>query len=150
MDIRNTKHQMFIVCQPFYICMVYIQSNFNRINSVTHKSKSESKKMPIFSKKFDPKSIPQRGKRDASCTQIHEKLDDFNVIKLNLTNKKELKFVDGKWILNHQQANTVDVTVMRKRLQKLEEENNLNRIKVEILLDMLTENLAELNILRDQ
>lgn len=105
--------------------------------------------MPIFSKKFDIKNIPQRGKRDSSCVQIQEKLDDFQVIQMKLTNKKKLKFIDGTWIVTQQPTDADDVTMMRKRLQKLEEENNLNQIKVDILLDMLTENLTELKILRD-
>lgn len=106
--------------------------------------------MPIFSKKFDLKSIPQRGKRDGSCPHIQEKLDDFQVIQINLMNKKKLKFVDGTWILGQQSGDVDDVMAMRKRLQKLEEANNLNQIKVDILLDMLTENLSELKLLRDK
>ncbi|XP_031618137.1 protein chibby homolog 1 [Contarinia nasturtii] len=106
--------------------------------------------MPIFSKKFDIKNIPQRGKRDNSCAQIQEKLDDFHTIQLNLTNKRKLKFVDGTWIVTQQHGDADDITAMRKRLQKLEEENNLNQIKVDVLLDMLTENLAELKILRNK
>lgn len=104
--------------------------------------------MPIFSKKFDIKTIPQRSKRDGSCAPVQEKLDDFQVIQMNLTNKKKLKFVDGTWIVTQQPADSDDFIAMRKRLQKLEEENNLNQIKVDVLLDMLTENLAELKILR--
>lgn len=106
--------------------------------------------MPIFSKKFDIKNIPQRIKRDGSCPQIQEKLDDFKVIQINLMNKKKLKFVDGTWILSQQSGDVDDIATMRKRLQKLEEMNNLNQIKVDILLDMLTENLSELKILRDK
>lgn len=105
--------------------------------------------MPIFSRKFDIKPIPQRGKRDASCAHIQEKLDDFRNIQLNLTNKKKLKFVDGTWITTQQTADADDITAMRRRMHKIEEENNLNQIKVDILLDMLTENLAELKILRE-
>lgn len=108
------------------------------------------RKMPIFSKKFDIKNIPQRGKRDGSCVQWQEKLDDFHVIQMNLSNKKKLKFVDGTWMVTQKPADTDDFTAMRKRLQKLEEENNLNQIKVDVLLDMLTENMAELKILRDK
>lgn len=106
--------------------------------------------MPIFSRKFDIKNIPQRGKRDGTCPYIQEKLDDFQNIQLNLTNKKKLKFVDGTWIVTQHTADADDITMMRRRLQKLDEENNLNQIKVDILLDMLTENLAELKILRDK
>lgn len=106
--------------------------------------------MPIFSKKFDIKSVPQRNKRDGNSSHIQEKLDDFQVIQLNLNNKKKLKFVDGTWIVAHQAADTDDITLMRKRLHKLEEENNLNQIKVDVLLDMLTENMTELKILRNK
>lgn len=106
--------------------------------------------MPIFSKKFDIKHIPQRSKRDASCVYIQEKLDDFQTIQLNLAHKKKLKFVDGIWIVCQQTSDADDFVSMQKRLHKLEEENNLNQIKVDILLDMLTENLAELKILRDK
>lgn len=103
--------------------------------------------MPIFSKKFDIKNIPQRSKRDGTSSHIQEKLDDYQVIQLNLANKKKLKFVDGTWIVT-QQGDLDDVIAMQKRLQKLEEENNLNQIKVDVLLDMLTENLSELKMLR--
>lgn len=106
--------------------------------------------MPIFSRKFDIKHIPQRNKRDSSCAHIQEKLDDFQNIQFHLTNKKMMKFVDGTWIVTQQSADADDITSMRRRMQKLEEENNLNQIKVDILLDMLTENLAELKILRDK
>lgn len=106
--------------------------------------------MPIFSKKFDIKLIPQRIKRDASCVHIQEKLDDFQTIQFSLAHKKKLKFVDGMWIVCQQTADADDFAAMKKRLHKLEEENNLSQIKVDILLDMLTENLAELKILRDK
>lgn len=107
--------------------------------------------MPIFSKKFDIKNIPQRSKRDGNCSHVQEKLDDFQTIQLNLMNKKKLKFADGKWIVSQiHGADADDVIVLRKKLQKLEEENNLNQIKVDVLLDMLTENLNELKILRNK
>lgn len=101
--------------------------------------------MPIFSKKFDIKNIPQRAKRDSSCTHTPEKLDDFHVIQMDLGKKRKLKFVDGTWIVSPQQSDGDDVTT-RKRLQRLEEENNLNQIKIDVLLDMLT----EINIQRDK
>lgn len=100
--------------------------------------------MPIFSKKFDIKNIPTRAKRHIECPQDHEKIDDIQSVQINLL-KKKMKFADGRWI---QQSDTGDIGVIKKKLQKLEEENNLKQIKVDILLDMLTENLAELDILR--
>lgn len=106
--------------------------------------------MPIFSKKFDIKSIPARNKRyNAGCPQIQEKLDEYRTIQINLTRKK-LKFIDGTWILTQNSADVDDVGALKRKLQKLEEENNLNRIKVDVLLDMLTENLSEMNLLRNK
>lgn len=37
---------------------------------------------------------------------------------------------------------------LKQEMQQLKEANNLNQLKVDVLLDMLTENLAELNTLR--
>lgn len=106
--------------------------------------------MPIFSKKFEIKSIPPRGKRqNINCPPIQEKLDDFYTININL-NKKHLKFVEGTWIQTQQSTyDTDDITTMKRKVQKLEEENNLNQIKVDVLLDMLTENLSELSVLKN-
>lgn len=103
--------------------------------------------MPIFSKKFDIKTIPQRAKRYTNCPQIQEKLDDIQVIQINL-NSKRIIFDNGIWDLCQPGAEPSDIGNVKKRIQKLEEENNLKQIKVDILLDMVAENLAELNILR--
>lgn len=106
--------------------------------------------MPIFAKKFDIKSIPARSKRyNNGGPQIQEKIDEYRTIQINL-NKKKLKFIDGTWILTQNSSDIDDVGALKKKLQKLEEENNLNQIKVDVLLDMLTENLSELNILRNK
>lgn len=106
--------------------------------------------MPIFSKKFYVKAIPVRTKRQNNFPQMQEKLDEYQSIQITLNNKKKLKFIDGTWMLTQHTADTDDITVMKRRIQKVEEENNLNQIKVDVLLDMLTENLAELNILRNK
>lgn len=104
--------------------------------------------MPIFSKKFDIKSIPPRNKRNnANGAPIQEKIDEFGDITLNL-DKRKLKFVDGTWMLTQSDCSTDEVAELKRKIQKLEEENNLNQIKVDVLLDMLTENLSELNLLR--
>lgn len=104
--------------------------------------------MPLFSKKFDVKPIPARGKRNGvDCPPIQEKIDDIDNISLYL-GKQQAKFVDGSWILSSNGSNADDFVAVKRKMQKLEEENNLNRIKIDVLLDMLTENLAEVNVLR--
>lgn len=102
--------------------------------------------MPIFSKKFDIKTIPPRAKRYSSGPQVQENLDDIQTLQINL-NKKKLKFVDGVWLVSHQCG---DIHIIKKRIQKCEEENNLKQVKIDILLDMLSENLAEMNLIRNQ
>lgn len=105
--------------------------------------------MPIFSKKFDVKTLPSRGKRHAvNCPSIQEKLDDYETISVNLSGQRQLKFVDGEWLLTQSSYNVDDISALKRKVHKLEEENNLNQVKVDVLLDMLTENLAELNVLR--
>lgn len=102
--------------------------------------------MPIFSRKFDIKNVPARAKRQMNCPQIDENLNDYRAIQLHL-GKKRLKFVNGSWIGQHiSEPDNADG--MKRDLQRLEEANNLNQIKIDVLLDMLTENLAELNRLR--
>lgn len=103
--------------------------------------------MPIFSKKFYIKTIPPRAKRHPSGPQVQEKLIDIQTLQINL-NKKKLKFVDGSWLVSNQCGDMDDISVIKKKIQKLEEENNLKQVKIDILLDMLSENLAELNVIR--
>lgn len=111
--------------------------------------------MPIFSKKYDIKTIPARAKRqNINYPLIHEEPNDLNNISLTL-NKNTYKLIDGQWISsNHQNgsmtgANDEDVTAIKKRLRRVEEEHNLQQLKIDILLDMLTENLNELNVLKN-
>lgn len=104
--------------------------------------------MPIFSRKFDIKSVPARSKRQINCPAIEENFDDYRSIQFSL-GKKRLKFIDGAWIIGHgHAADSDDVGDMKRQIQRLEEANNLNQIKIDVLLDMLTENMAELNVLR--
>lgn len=105
--------------------------------------------MPIFSKKFDVKSIPSRSKRHGgNGPSIQEKFDDYETISVNLSGERQLKFVNGEWLLTQSSCSVDDINALKRRVHKLEEENNLKQVKVDVLLDMLTENLAELNVLR--
>lgn len=55
-----------------------------------------------------------------------------------------LKFENGQWIAESGGTGAQkEVQRLQKRNQLLEEENNLLRLKVEVLLDMLTETTAD-------
>lgn len=93
--------------------------------------------MPIFKKKSSKKRSVE--------SQITEDLDDFKNISLNLCDKKNLKFVNGVWIvLNNQSTESGDSTSeLVKTNQSLERENFMLNAKMEILVDMLSETLAK-------
>lgn len=64
---------------------------------------------------------------------------------MNLTGQS-LKFENGQWIAETGISGAVDwreAQRLRRRNQQLEEENSLLRLKVDILLDMLSETTAE-------
>lgn len=114
--------------------------------------------MPIFSTKYDTKTIPARAKRqNINYPLIHEEPNDLSKISLTL-NKTTLKFVDGQWSgsgsgsqphnnVNHRTADK-DAAAIKKKLRRMDEENNLQQLKIDILLDMLTENMNELNVFK--
>lgn len=73
-------------------------------------------------------------------------------IHLNLLNDKELNFVDGIWIQHLAKGHTVartaelnvdDLLKLKGKMDRLEQENNLLQVKVDILTDLLTENLCK-------
>lgn len=124
--------------------------------------------MPIFTKKFAPKVAPPRTQRlNIGCPPHQEDLDDFRAIRLNLVDK-QLCFVDGVWMsaLRGTAASggtsvgggttaltstaIDDLLRIKRRIKALEQENNLYQVKLDVLLDLLTENVIELNSLKDQ
>ncbi|EDS36001.1 chibby [Culex quinquefasciatus] len=126
--------------------------------------------MPIFTKKFAPKVAPPRTQRlNIGCPPHQEDLDDFRTIRLNLVDK-QLCFVDGVWMSALRGAGggtsgagggpgggaaltstTIDDLLrMKRRIKALEQENNLYQVKLDVLLDLLTENVIELNTLKEQ
>lgn len=100
-------------------------------------------KMPLFSKKTEKvTTLPQRKQRLTHVPYLNEDIDEFKKISVNLGNK-EFKFIEGSWIAVNKGAGSVDdVTKLKHKITHLEEENNLNKIKVEVLLDMLAENMS--------
>lgn len=100
--------------------------------------------MPLFSKKSDKNVIPQRKERNPDVPMLQEEIDDFQNINLKL-GSKEFKFIDGTWIVtsgSSSKENLDDYSKLRHKVNRLEKENNLNKIKVEILLDMISENMC--------
>ncbi|XP_032122609.1 protein chibby homolog 1 isoform X3 [Sapajus apella] len=103
-------------------------------------------KMPFFGNTFSPKKTPPR--KSASLSNLHS-LDrstrevelglEYGSPTMNLAGQS-LKFENGQWIAETGVSGGVDrreVQRLRRRNQQLEEENNLLRLKVDILLDMV-------------
>ncbi|XP_065437116.1 protein chibby homolog 1 isoform X2 [Chrysemys picta bellii] len=102
------------------------------------------KAMPLFGNTFSPKKTPPR--KSASLSNLHS-LDrstreielglDYGTPNMNLTGQS-LKFENGQWIAESgsSSGDRRETQRLRKRNQQLEEENNLLRLKVDILLDM--------------
>lgn len=87
---------------------------------------------------------------EAVCPRIVRSSDDLKDISLDLLNDKELRFVDGIWIqgLNSGAAKTPELNVdnllkLKGKMDRLEQENNLLQVKVDILTDLLTENICK-------
>lgn len=110
------------------------------------------------SKGFSPKR-PTARKKAASLSNLAT-LDatqraqefglDFGPAQFNVSGT-QLKFEDGEW-----QAETGssvphrEVVKLRKDNQKLMDENNMLKLKIDILLDMLAESTAECHVLEKE
>uniref|UniRef100_A0A182W1C6 Chibby n=1 Tax=Anopheles minimus TaxID=112268 RepID=A0A182W1C6_9DIPT len=117
--------------------------------------------MPIFQKKFAPKVAPPRAQRlNIGCPPPAEDLDDFRTITLNLVDK-QLCFIDGVWLNGLKPVPggtatsgagvnlTDDLLRMKRRMKALEQENNMLQVKLDVLVDLLTENVIELNEIKN-
>ncbi|VDD81028.1 unnamed protein product [Mesocestoides corti] len=114
--------------------------------------------MPLFSKKF---SVPKLPSRKASSMTNLSQLDanvhsnefglDYGVVKARLSGRN-LIFKDGRWRVEDDRSDSGDNHVskeaghLKSQNRKLYEENNLLKIKVDILLDMLAETTAEVQL----
>lgn len=104
--------------------------------------------MPLFNKKFESKSIPARsGRCNIEFPPISEDLDDFLNIGINL-NSKSFTFVKGNWLQSNKKEDIDDFGRLNDKIKNLEEENNMNQVKIDVLLDLLTENVSELNAVK--
>ncbi|XP_051969075.1 protein chibby homolog 1-like [Xyrauchen texanus] len=110
--------------------------------------------MPLFGNTFSPKKTPPR--KSASLSNLHT-LDrstreteiglEYGAPVMNIGGQT-FKFEDGQWIT--ESASNVsgkEVQRLKKRNLQLEEENNLLKIKIEVLLDMLSESTAETHLI---
>ncbi|CAH0717556.1 unnamed protein product, partial [Brenthis ino] len=107
--------------------------------------------MPLFSNKFTPKTIPVR-KHDTSVIKNELGSDyasrelsiDIAPLKLKLGDI-ELSFEEGQWMPASGRAGAAhkENVRLKNELEQLEEENNMLRLKFEILLDMMTDKTVE-------
>merc|ERR1739838_567399 len=108
--------------------------------------------MGLFGRSFSPgKSPPKRssslsslGRRDSERSS-KDITQEFNKIKLNIGGQKS-SFQDGEWIAesgSKSKGTSREISRLQQHNQTLQEENNLLKLKVEMLLDMLTEKSAE-------
>ncbi|XP_048357348.1 protein chibby homolog 1 [Sphaerodactylus townsendi] len=114
--------------------------------------------MPLFGNTFSPKKTPPR--KSASLSNLHS-LDrstreielglDYGTPSMNLAGQS-LKFENGQWITESfgGTGDRRETQRLRKRNQQLEEENNLLRLKVDLLLDMLSETTAESHLMEKE
>ncbi|TPP58113.1 Chibby 1 [Fasciola gigantica] len=114
--------------------------------------------MPLFSRKFSVPKFPAR--KAASMTNLSQ-LDattrsqefslDFGPVRTRLSGR-DLVFRDGNWIIEGgdtlmQSANANRESFrIKKENHQLTEENNLLKLKIDILLDMLAETTAEVHL----
>lgn len=114
-------------------------------------------RMPLFGNTFSPKKTPPR--KSASLSNLHS-LDrstrevelglDYGTPTMTLAGQS-LKFENGQWITEVGGAvDRREAQRLRRRNQQLEEENNLLRLKVDILLDMLAETTAESHVMEKE
>ncbi|CAH1164631.1 unnamed protein product [Phaedon cochleariae] len=104
--------------------------------------------MPIFGSIFSPKKPPNRKRHvGASKESLSDLLTEEKNVVLTLGDQ-ELTFRKGDWIPESgQNSNSFkSKQKLKKRVQELEEENNLLRLKYEMMLNMLTEATAERHI----
>lgn len=92
--------------------------------------------MPIFHKKtqFRPR---ERVGRFTQCKKFEGDIAGYENIYLKLKGK-DLQLIDRDWIITNGEP-IDDVVKLNNRISCLEEENNLNKIKVEILLTMIAD-----------
>uniref|UniRef100_A0ABI7YI27 Chibby 1, beta catenin antagonist n=1 Tax=Felis catus TaxID=9685 RepID=A0ABI7YI27_FELCA len=104
---------------------------------------------------FIPGRSPHFSERVSSLDRSTREVElglDYGTPTMNLAGQS-LKFENGQWIAEMGISGGVDrreAQRLRRRNQQLEEENNLLRLKVDILLDMLSETTAESHLMEKE
>lgn len=105
--------------------------------------------LSLFGNKFSPKKTPPRRAHSLSnlhldASQSREEFGpDVGPVKLKLGGS-EIQFDNGMWVAESGAggASHKEVMKLRKQNQLLSEENNLLKLKIDVLLDMLAEATA--------
>ncbi|XP_060951117.1 protein chibby homolog 1 [Limanda limanda] len=114
----------------------------------------KSLKMPLFGNTFSPKKTPPR--RSASLSSLHTLDRSTREVELGLEygppvmniGGQSMKFEDGQWITESgENTSGREAQRLKKRNIQLEEENNHLKLKIEILMDMLTETTVEFHLM---
>ncbi|KAM9246482.1 Protein chibby 1 [Leptosomus discolor] len=113
--------------------------------------------MPLFGNTFSPKKTPPRKCASLSSLQLDRSAHaidqgpEYSIPTMNLAGQS-LKFENGQWVAESGSftGDRREMQRLRKRNQQLEEENNLLRLKVDILLDMLSETTAETHLMEKE
>lgn len=112
---------------------------------------------------FKPKGFsPQKAapRKSSSLSNLAAALDiterakefgiDYGTTSLMLDGNK-LRFVDGRWKVGEiGVGNDVEIDSLKRENKKLEEENNMLHLKIDILIDMLTESTVEAQTLEKE
>merc|ERR1712173_45736 len=139
----------------------------SRVSSRTYREKNQSiMKIPFLSNKWSPKKTPMR--KSQSLNNLvnldpQQRQREFGIDAIDqpttfrIAKGPTLKFVNGKWIADGNNAEnggnqqdgiqqaldsaaaSQEMVQLRTDVQRLNDENNMLQLKIEILLDMLTE-----------
>lgn len=117
----------------------------------------KSLRMPLFGNTFSPKKVPAR--KAASLSSLHTLDRSTREIELGTDygppsmkiGGQVWKFEDGEWLT--ESGGTVsnkEMQKLKKRNLQLEEENNLLKLKIEMLMDMLTETTLQYHLIQKE
>ncbi|KAK7939973.1 hypothetical protein WMY93_003299 [Mugilogobius chulae] len=117
----------------------------------------KSLRMPLFGSAFSPKKTPAR--KAASLSSLHtldrstreiELGTEYGPPSMNIGGQT-WKFEEGQWITESGgTGSNKEMQRLRKRNTQLEEENNLLKLKIEILMDMLTETTVQFHLVEKE
>ncbi|XP_028601438.2 protein chibby homolog 1 isoform X3 [Podarcis muralis] len=134
-------------------CVVHLSGNQNNSNKLL-----SEEAMPLFGNTFSPKKTPPR--KSASLSNLHMLDRSSREIELGLEygtpvmtlTGQSMRFENGQWIAESfgDTGDRREANRLRKRIQQLEEENNLLQLKIDILLDMLSETTAESHLMQKE